>query len=47
MWKQLTATFEGISMVLINDVHETPMLHFEAKSFGVNVKDWSSQVSDL
>ena len=38
------ASFDGISLVLINDVHETPVLHFETKPFSVNVKDWSSQV---
>ena len=41
---QLKATFEGLRVVLIGDVHEQPMLHLKIKPFNVNVRDWSSEV---
>jgi len=41
---QLKATFEGLRVVLIGDIHEQPMLHLKIKPFKVNVRDWSSEV---
>ena len=41
---QLKATFEGLRVVLIGDIHEQPMLHLKIKPFNVNVRDWSSEV---
>ncbi|KAF9652010.1 vacuolar protein sorting-associated protein 13 [Thelephora ganbajun] len=42
--EQLKATFEGLSIVLIGDVHEQPMLHLKIKPFNVNVRDWSGDL---
>lgn len=41
---QLKATFEGLRVVLIGDIHEQPMLHLKIKPFNINVRDWSSDV---
>lgn len=41
---QLKATFEGLRVVLIGDVHEQPMLHLKIKPFNVNIRDWSGDV---
>jgi len=41
---QLKATFEGLRVVLIGDVHEQPMLHLKIKPFNINVRDWSGDV---
>lgn len=44
---QLKATFEGLRVVLIGDVHEQPMLHLKVKPFNINVRDWSGDVRCL
>lgn len=41
---QLKATFEGLRVVLIGDVHEQPMLHLKIKPFNITVRDWSGDV---
>ena len=42
--EQLKATFEGLRIVLIGDVHEQPMLHLKINPFNIAVRDWSSDV---
>ena len=44
---QLKATFEGLRVILIGDVHEQPMLHLKIKPFNFNVRDWSGDVRYL
>lgn len=45
VWNQLKATFEGLRVVLIGDVHEQPMLHLKINPFNINVRDWTGSVS--
>jgi vacuolar protein sorting-associated protein 13A/C len=42
---QLNASVEGFRLVLIGDIHELPLVHFESKAFDVRVKDWSGEVN--
>ncbi|KAI0047829.1 hypothetical protein FA95DRAFT_1589004 [Auriscalpium vulgare] len=42
--EQLKASFEGIRLILIGDLHEQPMLYLKVKPFSLNVKDWSGEL---
>jgi vacuolar protein sorting-associated protein 13A/C len=42
--EELTATFEGMRVILIGDLHELPILDLSVKNFTVNAKDWSSNM---
>lgn len=42
--EELRATFEGLRLVLIGDIHELPMVDMSVDQFVVKVKDWSSEV---
>ncbi|KAI9744725.1 MAG: hypothetical protein M1818_001650 [Claussenomyces sp. TS43310] len=42
--EELTATLEGMRIVLIGDLHELPILDLSIKSFTANAKDWSSNL---
>ena len=42
--EELTATFEGMRVILIGDLYELPILDLSVKNFTVNVKDWSSNM---
>lgn len=40
--EELTATIEGVRVVLIGDVHELPILDLSIKNFTASAADWSS-----
>ncbi|OCH96150.1 vacuolar protein sorting-associated protein 13 [Obba rivulosa] len=40
--EQLRASFDGLRLVLIGDLHEQPLLHFKVKPFSAEAQDWSS-----
>ncbi|XXG97960.1 hypothetical protein Hte_004276 [Hypoxylon texense] len=40
--EELTATVEGVRIVLIGDVHELPILDLSIKNFTASAADWSS-----
>ncbi|RUS21382.1 hypothetical protein BC937DRAFT_92871, partial [Endogone sp. FLAS-F59071] len=40
----LKATFQGMRLILIEDIHELPMIDMSANQFNVDVSDWSSEV---
>lgn len=40
--EEMTATVEGIRVILIGDLHELPLLDWSVKKFNVDVRDWSS-----
>ncbi|KAI1104805.1 vacuolar protein sorting-associated protein 13 [Jackrogersella minutella] len=40
--EELTATIEGVRVVLIGDVHELPILDLSIKDFSTSAADWSS-----
>jgi vacuolar protein sorting-associated protein 13A/C len=42
--EELTATFEGMRVILIGNLHELPILDLSVKNFTVNAKDWSSNM---
>jgi vacuolar protein sorting-associated protein 13A/C len=42
--EELTASFEGMRVVLIGDLHELPILDISVKNFTANAKDWSSNM---
>ncbi|GKT49685.1 vacuolar protein sorting-associated protein 13C [Colletotrichum spaethianum] len=42
--EELSATIEGIRVVLIGDVHELPILDLGIKSFTATAEDWSSNL---
>ncbi|KAI4089812.1 MAG: hypothetical protein LQ344_005177 [Seirophora lacunosa] len=39
--EELTATLEGIRVILIGDLHELPLIDWSVKKFNVDVRDWS------
>ncbi|KAF2739591.1 vacuolar protein sorting-associated protein 13 [Polyplosphaeria fusca] len=43
--EEMNVSIEGVRVVLIGDVHEMPMLDWRVKSFGVDVRDWSSAMT--
>ncbi|KAL6708958.1 Vacuolar protein sorting-associated protein 13 [Coniothyrium glycines] len=42
--EEMHVNIEGIRVVLIGDVHEMPMLDWRVKKFGIDVRDWSSDM---
>lgn len=42
--EELTATFEGMRVILIGDLHELPILDLSVKNFTVDAKDWSNNM---
>lgn len=42
--EELTATIEGIRVVLIGDLHELPILDLSIKNFSATAEDWSSSL---
>jgi vacuolar protein sorting-associated protein 13A/C len=42
--EELTATFEGMRVILIGDLHELPILDISVKDFTTNAKDWSGNM---
>ncbi|RUP42956.1 hypothetical protein BC936DRAFT_137841 [Jimgerdemannia flammicorona] len=43
----LKATFRGMRLILIEDIHELPVIDMNANQFDVNVTDWSSEVARI
>lgn len=43
-WEELTATVDGIRVVLIGDVHELPILDLSVKNFTATAENWSSNL---
>ena len=43
--EEMTATIEGIRVILIGDLHELPLIDFSVKKFNVDVRDWSSAMT--
>ena len=43
--EEMTATVEGIRVILIGDLHELPLLDWSVKKFNVDVRDWSSTMT--
>jgi vacuolar protein sorting-associated protein 13A/C len=41
----LDASIEGFRLVLIGDIHELPLVHFESKAFELSAMDWTGEVS--
>jgi vacuolar protein sorting-associated protein 13A/C len=42
--EELKATFQGLRLILIGDLHELPILDMNISEFLVNIRDWSSDV---
>lgn len=42
--EEMTATIEGVRIVLIGDLHELPILDLNIKDFTLNAKNWSSSL---
>ncbi|VDB89351.1 Bgt-5295 [Blumeria graminis f. sp. tritici] len=42
--EELSATLEGMRLVLIGDLHELPIMDLSVKGFTVTVNDWSSNL---
>ncbi|OBT96470.1 hypothetical protein VE01_05675 [Pseudogymnoascus verrucosus] len=43
--EELTATLEGLRVVLLGDVHELPILDLSVNNFTASANDWSSDLS--
>lgn len=43
--EELTATLDGMRVILIGDLHELPMLDLSVKNFTIGANDWSSEMS--
>lgn len=43
--EEMTATLEGIRVVLIGDSHELPLIDWSVKKFNVDVRDWSEAMT--
>lgn len=43
--EEMTATVDGIRVILIGDLHELPLIDWSVKKFNVDVRDWSSSMS--
>ena len=40
----MKAIFEGFQIVLIEDLHELPLIHLASKKFTIDAWDWSSEM---
>ena len=43
--EELTATIEGIRIILIGDLHELPLIDWSVKKFNVDIRDWSTAMT--
>ena len=43
--EEMTATIDGIRVILIGDLHELPLLDWSVKKFNVDARDWSSAMT--
>ena len=43
--EEMTATVEGIRVILIGDLHELPLIDWSVKKFNVDMRDWSSAMT--
>ena len=43
--EEMTATIEGIRVILIGDLHELPLLDWSVKKFNVDIRDWSNALT--
>lgn len=43
--EEMTATIEGIRVILIGDLHELPLIDWSVKKFNVDVRDWSGSMT--
>lgn len=43
--EELTATMEGVRVILIGDLHELPLIDWSVKKFNVDVRDWSAAMT--
>lgn len=43
--EELTATFDGMRVILIGDLHELPILDLSIKNFTANAQNWSNKLS--
>ena len=43
--EEMTATVDGIRVILIGDLHELPLLDWSIKKFDVDVRDWSGAMT--
>ncbi|KAL8939573.1 MAG: hypothetical protein Q9211_002685 [Gyalolechia sp. 1 TL-2023] len=43
--EEMTATLEGIRVILIGDLHELPLIDWSIKRFNVDVRDWSGAMT--
>lgn len=43
--EEMSATLEGIRVILIGDLHELPLLDWSVKKFNVDVRDWSTTLT--
>ena len=43
--EEMTATIEGIRVILIGDLHELPLIDWSVKKFNVDVRDWSNAMT--
>ena len=43
--EEMTATIEGIRVILIGDLHELPILDLGVKEFSADVRDWSGSMT--
>ncbi|TIB10448.1 hypothetical protein E3P92_03204 [Wallemia ichthyophaga] len=42
--ENLSAVFEGFQVVLIEDLHELPLIHLHTKRFNIDLFDWTSEM---
>ncbi|KAL8692671.1 MAG: hypothetical protein Q9218_002344 [Villophora microphyllina] len=43
--EEMTATLDGIRVILIGDLHELPLIDWSVKKFNVDVRDWSAAMT--
>ncbi|KAL8719673.1 MAG: hypothetical protein Q9225_003348 [Loekoesia sp. 1 TL-2023] len=43
--EEMTATLEGIRVILIGDLHELPLIDWSVKKFNVDIRDWSGAMT--
>ncbi|KAL8703518.1 MAG: hypothetical protein Q9201_003303 [Fulgogasparrea decipioides] len=43
--EEMTATLEGIRVILIGDLHELPLIDWSVRKFNVDVRDWSGAMT--
>ena len=43
--EEMTATLEGIRVILIGDLHELPLIDWSVKKFNIDVRDWSGAMT--